>query len=222
MFSKIDKLRDGRPTIRRILDAISDFCDKMLVINYIICFTFSAIVICVPTIISFFCLSEDVRVLISPIIGGVLSLLVTPLLINHIKRKQKRKDELYEINKPLYQNLSVILIQLLADEYVVHGKNVRDEMNISTNDDKVREIVAPLKKFINENYDKRCNTFSVSLIWNIIDVYNECLHSVTKYINIRVKVQKCFRNMRRDSDAKGSFYINQAVINMYWPDDENK
>lgn len=46
------------------------------------------------------------------------------------------------------------------------------------------------------------------------DVNNECLHSVTKYVNIRVKIRKCFRNMRRELGAKGSFYINQTVINM--------
>ena len=45
-------------------------------------------------------------------------------------------------------------------------------------------------------------------------MYNECLHSVTKYVNIRVKIRKCFRNMRRELGAKGSFYINQTVINM--------
>lgn len=223
LVSKIEELRDERPKVRRIFDEISDFCDKMLVVNYIICITFSAVVIFVPTSLAFLSCPKDIRALIVSIVGGILSLIVIPLLINHIKRKQKMADELYELNKPLYQNLSTIFIQLLTDEYVVHGRNVRDEMNIPANDDKVEEIVTPLKKFICENYDKMCNTFSVSLIWDIIDVYNECLHSVTKYINIRVKVRKCFRNMRRDSGAKGSFYINQGVITMLCSDNnENR
>jgi hypothetical protein len=68
-----------------------------------------------------------------------------------------------------------------------------------------------------------CNTFSVSLIWDIVDVYNECLNDITKYSNIRAKVRKCFRNMRRDSGAKGSFYINQGVITMLCSDNnENR
>lgn len=179
--------------------------------NYII----SAVVICIPTIIVFFSLTEDedIRIWISSITGGILSLIVIPLLINHIKCKQKKMNELYEINKPLYQELSDIFIQLLADEYVVHNKNVKCEMNVS-DDDRIKEILDPLKIFICENYNKMCTTFSVSLTWNIIEVYRECLHSVTRYSNIRVKIRKCFRNMRRESGAKGSFYINQNAIDM--------
>ncbi len=222
MISEIEQLMDERPKVRRVFDEIDDFFDKMLVVNYIICITFSAVVICVPTIMAFFYLPENVRIWISSIIGGILSLIVIPLLINHIKRKQNKADELYEINKPLYQDLSAIFVQLLADEYIVHGKNVKDEINTATNNDKVEKILDPLKCFICENYDKMCNTFSVSLIWDIIDVYNECLHSVTKYINIRVKIRKCFRNMRRESGAKGSFYINQTAITMLCPDNANR
>lgn len=52
---------------------------------------------------------------------------------------------------------------------------------------------------------------------------NECLNDITKYSNIRAKVRKCFRNMRRDSGAKGSFYINQGVITMLCSDNnENR
>lgn len=61
-----------------------------------------------------------------------------------------------------------------------------------------------------------CNIFFISIIWDIIDVYNECLHSVTKYINIRVKNRKCFRNMRRKLGAKGLFYFNQTAISMLY------
>ena len=81
----------------------------------------------------------------------------------------------------------------------------------------------PKANIICENYEKMCNTFSVSLIWDIVDVYNECLNDITKYSNIRAKVRKCFRNMRRDSGAKGSFYINQGVITMLCSDNnENR
>lgn len=221
-LSKIEKFRDEHPKVRRILDEISDFCDKALIVNYIITFIISTVVICVPTIMAFLCLSDKDRGWIASIVGGVLSLIVIPLLINHIKRKQKKTDELYEINKPLYQKLSAILIQLLADEYMIHDKNAIGEFSTVDND-KVKEITDPLNNFICENYDKMCNTFSVALIWDIIDVYNECLHSVTKYVNIRVKIRKCFRNMRRDSGAKGSFYINQGVITMLCSDNnENR
>lgn len=56
--------------------------------------------------------------------------------------------------------------------------------------------------------------FSVNLIWDIIDVYTECLHSTTKYSNIKEKIRKCFKEMRRESGAKGSFYVNHVAITM--------
>lgn len=227
MLSKIEKLREERPRVRRIFDEISDFCDKMLMVNYVLFFVFSATLIGLPTAVAFLACPEDIRGLIASVVGGFLSLILIPILINHMKRKQKKADELYEINKHLYQKLSAIFVQLLVDEYIFYGKNVKGEANTYDNDDKVKDevkkLIAPLKKFICDNYDKMCNTFSVSLIWDIMDVYNECLHSVTKYINIRVKIRKCFRNMRRESGAKGSFYINQTAITMLCPDnDENR
>lgn len=53
MLSKIEKFRDEHPKVRRILDEISDFCDKALIVNYIITFIISTVVICVPTIMAF-------------------------------------------------------------------------------------------------------------------------------------------------------------------------
>lgn len=73
------------------VDKISDFCDKMLVVDYIILISFSAVMICVPTFMTFFCMSDKDRGWIASIVGGVLSLIVIPLLINHINRKQKKR-----------------------------------------------------------------------------------------------------------------------------------
>ncbi len=69
---------------------------------------------------------------------------------------------------------------------------------------------------ISDFCDKMCNIFFISIIWDIIDVYNECLHSVTKDINIRVKNRKCFCNMKRKLGAKGLFYFNQNAISMLY------
>ena len=73
-LSKIEKFRDEHPKVRRILDEISDFCDKALIVNYIITFIISTFVICVPTIMAFLCLSDKDRGWIASIVGGVLSL----------------------------------------------------------------------------------------------------------------------------------------------------
>ena len=145
MLLKFEKLREERPKVRRVFDEISDFCDKMLVVNYIILFVCSVVIIGVPTALAFLSCPEDIRVWIASIVGGILSLVVIPLLINHIKRKQKMVDELYENNRPLYERLSDILVKLLADEYIAHNKNVRAEMNTAA---KQNLIISPLKKFI--------------------------------------------------------------------------
>ncbi len=214
-LSKIEKSRRKRPKVRRILDEIGDFCDKVFIVNYIILLVLSALLIGVPTFMVFLSFPEDIRVWITSIFGGILSIIVMPLFIDYIKYKQKINDELYENNKPLYEMLSDILVKLLAEEYSTHKEDVHAELNTS---EKQNKIIYPLKKFICENYEKMCNTFPVSLIWDIVDVYDECLNDITKYSNIRAKVRKCFCNMRRDAGAKGSFYINQCVIKMLCSD----
>lgn len=218
MSQKFVKIYNEHPKFRRFIDAISDFGDKMLVVNYIILSACLAVLIGAPTIAAFLSCPEDIRVWIASIVGGILSLVVMPLFINYIKYKQNKADRLYKINKPLYEKLSAVLIKLLADEYIIHGKNAKNEINTAADNDKVEKIVNPLKCFICENYDKMCNTFSVSLIWDIVDVYNECLNNNTKYSNIRAKVRKCFRNMRKNPGAKGWFYINQDAITMLCSD----
>lgn len=215
MSQKFIKVYDEHPKFRRLIDEISDFGDKMLVVNYIIFSACLAVSIGAPTIVAFLSCPEDIRVWIASIVGGILSLVVMPLFINYIKYKQNKADRLYEINKPLYEKLSSVLLKLLADEYIAHNQDPRAEMNTA---EKQNLIIPPLKNFICENYDKMCDTFSASLIGDIVDVYNECLNYNTKYSNIQAKVRKCFRNMRRDPGAKGSFYINQGAITMLCSD----
>lgn len=155
MLSKIEKFRDEHPKVRRVFDEIGDFCNR---ISIALC-CLSAILICIPTIIVFFCLPESVRIWISSIIGGVLSLIIIPLLINYIKHKQKKIDELYEINKSLYLDLSAIFVQLLEEEYIFHDKNEKEKIVTANDKEKVEEILNPLKCFICENYVRMCNTF---------------------------------------------------------------
>lgn len=54
MLLKFEKLREERPKVRRVFDEISDFCDKMLVVNYIILFVCSVVIIGVPTALAFY------------------------------------------------------------------------------------------------------------------------------------------------------------------------
>ena len=96
----------------------------------------------------------------------------------------------------------------------MHGESFIQEVNVSEVKEKVKEIVNPLKKFVCDNYDEICNTFSSGFISSIIDVYQECNRKVTKYMIIKEKVRVCFRYIRRESGAKGLFYIDQRAVKM--------
>ena len=69
-----------------------------------------------------------------------------------------------------------------------------------------------MKDFLCENYSKLSNTFSVTLIWDIVEVCQECSNTVTAYDNIQIKAEKCFRTIRKEIGAKGKFYVNNYII----------
>lgn len=211
MLSKIEKLMRESPKFRRLFYKIDYSLSKIMVIFY--CFLCVAL-ICIPSIVAFFNLPKDNRALVSSFIGGAISLVVVPLLSVHIKHKNTKIDELYKLNITLYEKLIPILFQLLVDEYLLHGKSFIQEVNASEVKEKVKEIVNPLKIFICDNYDIMCNTFSFGLISSIIDVHKECSYDVTKYKNIKEKVRICVRYIRRESGAKGLFYIDQRAVEM--------
>ena len=66
---------------------------------------------------------------------------------------------------------------------------------------------------VNESSIHKENT--KGLIWNIVEVCQECPNSVTAYDNIRVKTEKCFRNIRKEIGVKGKFYVNNYIINEF-------
>lgn len=208
MLSKIEKLMEESPRFRRFFYKMDYYSPRTL----IICYVFCAVLICVPTIVAFFSLSDSDRLFVSSIIGGSLSLVVIPLLSIYVKHKNKKMDELYDSDRILYDELTSILLQLLADEYLLHDKSLTKSVNKTEVNDKVEEIVSELEGFVNQNYDKMCNRFSSSLILSILDVHEECKRCVTTYINIKERVRRCCRFIRKESGARGLFYIDQRAV----------
>lgn len=201
-LNKLKMLKDKRPLFRRIIDGACDLYNKMMIVYFISCLALAISVIGVPTVVAYIYLPEDIRTEIASIIGGILSLVVIPLLVNYIYRKQKRNDELLKINKPIYDEIFDIFIKLLV------------EIKSNEKNSKFEEQACPLKEFICANYCKMCCSFSVSLIWDIVGVYNECVRSVTTYNNVDIKVRKCIRKIRREIGERDTFYINQSIINL--------
>ena len=212
MFTKIDKIKSERPKLRKVIDTIIDHCNRMLIVYYILIIILSLFFIFVPTIIVFFQCQEDIRMWISTIVGGILSVIVMPIVVNFLSNKHKENRTLRkmsnEINKPFYDELSKILIDLLVDEYNIHGKDPSEKISSEYS----KEATNVLRGFLCDNYSHISNYFSVSLIWNLVEVCNECSNSVTTYDNIQIKVRKCFRSIRKEIGSKGVFYENKFII----------
>ena len=195
-----------------MIDTIIDYYNRMLIVYYILVIILSLFFISVPTIIVFFQCPEDIKIWISAIVGGTLSVIIMPIVINLLSNKQKEnrtlRKMLNEINKPLYDELSKILIDLLVEEYGIHDKDSSKKKSNESSEDAAKF----LRDFLCYNYSHISNYFSVSLIWNLVEVCNECSNSVTTYDNIQIKVRKCFRSIRKEIGSKGVFYENKFII----------
>lgn len=206
------KIRREHPKTRKIFDMIADFCNRVLIVSYILMILLCLSVIIIPTLTVFLHSPEDARIWIASIVGGIFSIVVVPIFINYLNNKQK-KDEalrktLFEENKSFYEELSEILVELLANEYSIHKENISNK----TKAEKSLNAIVHLKDFLCENYSKLSNTFSVTLIWDIVEVCQECSNTVTAYDNIQIKAEKCFRTIRKETGAKGKFYVNNYII----------
>ena len=152
--------------------------------------------IVIPMLILFYSLPTEIRNVVSGILGGILSLIVIPLALNHINKRKENAFKLFGENKRLYLELSNIFIALLI-----------------TNDDEFQDQRDILKKFICVNYSTMCISFSSSLTWDVVYIYNECGHTNSED-NIKYYIQKCLREIRKQEGIKKGFYLNNMVLKM--------
>ena len=91
-----------RPTFRRVMRAISDAFDDIMTVYLIISLIMILIPLCLLYILFCIYLPDNLVTPITTISGGIITVVVVPLTIYHIKRNHTNKDKYYEQNKELY------------------------------------------------------------------------------------------------------------------------
>lgn len=170
---------------RKTLDIIDDIMERFVFIYWIML----GLTIVLPTLIVFYSLPEDIRTPISSLVGGVITLVLIPLSINHINQKTSQKIKLYNENKSSYYELSKIIVSLML------------ENNKSSN--------SMLKKYIKDNYYQMCLTFNYSLIWDVVKLYEEMQLNSD---NIRYYCEKILKKLRREAGLNRTFSVNQKAL----------
>lgn len=173
---------------RRIIDKITEFMDRFMIMYWVSI----AFVIFIPTITIYLYLPEDIRVPLSSIASGIITLILIPIAINHINQKQSERNTLYNLNHNLYDNLSEIIIDLLSE---MNRTKKADNSNLNT--------------YIAENYSKMCLTFKSGLIWDILTLNEECELSTE---NIIYYCEKILKKMRKEIGINQTFHINKKEI----------
>ena len=119
--------------------------------------------------------------------------------------------------------LSVVVVPIFIN-YITDKRKTEDELRKTLFEEnkalyaKLSNILVEL--LVNESSIHKENT--KGLIWDIVEVCQECSNSVTAYDNIRVKTEKCFRNIRKEIGVKGKFYVNNYIINEFCDSKKDK
>lgn len=119
--------------------------------------------------------------------------------------------------------LSVVVVPIFIN-YITDKRKTEDELRKTLFEEnkalyaKLSNILVEL--LVNESSIHKENT--KGLIWDIVEVCQECPNSVTAYDNIRVKTEKCFRNIRKEIGVKGKFYVNNYIINEFCDSKKDK
>lgn len=119
--------------------------------------------------------------------------------------------------------LSVVVVPIFIN-YITDKLKTEDELRKTLFEEnkalyaKLSNILVEL--LVNESSIHKENT--KGLIWDIVEVCQECSNSVTAYDNIRVKTEKCFRNIRKEIGVKGKFYVNNYIINEFCDSKKDK
>ena len=119
--------------------------------------------------------------------------------------------------------LSVVVVPIFIN-YITDKLKTEDELR-KTLFEENKALYAELSNIlvellVNESSIHKENT--KGLIWDIVEVCQECSNSVTAYDNIRVKTEKCFRNIRKEIGVKGKFYVNNYIINEFCDSKKDK
>lgn len=177
------------------MDKISYFTEKLgLVYLITIMALVAGVLLC-----SYSTLPEDIRDVFTPVIGGLFSLILIPLMLEKEKQATEQRKKSYEMNFALckeYAKLAIGICQEsdFAAEKCSYHKNL-------------------LKKFVATNYIEMCIQFPSDVYWTIhmVDLYLEREKiDVAKYY-----AQKSISLMRKQSGMSGTGCNSKRLMELF-------
>lgn len=174
------------------MDKISSFAEKIgLVYLITIIALVAGVLLC-----SYSTLPKDVRDIFTPVIGGLFSLILIPLMLEKEKQAVEQRKKSYETNSSLYKEYAKLAIGICQEsdsaiEKCCYHKNL-------------------LKKYVSENYIEMSLQFPSDIYWTIhmVDLYLEKEKiDVAKYY-----AQKGISLMRKQSGLSGAKCDSKRLI----------
>lgn len=174
------------------MDKISGFAEKIgLVYLLTIIALVTGVLLC-----SYSTLPKDVRDVFTPVIGGLFSLILIPLMLEKEKQAAVQRKKSYEMNASLYKEYAKLAVGLCQENDFATGKCCYHK-NL-------------LKKFVSENYIEMSLQFPSDIYWTIhmVDLYLEKEEiDVAKYY-----AQKGISLMRKQSGLNGARCDSKRLI----------
>ena len=130
------------------------------------------------------------------LVGGVLSVILIPLILKFLNKRHTLEYKLLDINQDLFFELSEVLINTLL--FYCKDKN---------------KAVSYFENFITENYSSMLMSFPKSLLEKISVFYYEIKHD--SYDNAKYYAEKCILHIRRQYGLENNFYFKPLLFNLY-------
>lgn len=174
------------------MDKISYFTEKIgLVYLVTIVALVAGVILC-----AYCTLPKDMRDVFTPVIGGLFSLILIPLILEKNKQVTEQKKKSYEMNSALYKEYAKLVVGIcqesdVATEKCCYHRNL-------------------LKRFVSANYIEMSLQFSSDLYWTI--------HMVDRYLEkekmdvAKYYAQKGIFLMRKQSGINGTKCNSKRLI----------
>lgn len=180
---------DKHPKFNRNIDKFYQVTDRFMIF-YTISVIF--ITVAIPSICVYIILDESIRQIITPIVSAIFSVIIVPVVLNYISQKKENEAKLYEINKPIYDELCQIIIVLLKK-----GFYEDDDVDL-------------INCFLEKNYSQMCISMQSSFIFDVYLIYRECRNNNKE--NVLYYSEKCVKYIRKQIGVKGDFFFSQLIF----------
>ena len=190
--NSIWKFTDENPGLSRLMSKAYHFLDKLMILYFV----FVACLIILPVVIVYSILPEQIRDASAAIIGSILSLIVIPLIMNTINRKKENERKRFETNKGLYEELSQLLIYVIASD-----SSRKDDSRCRAFED-----------FIVKHYYYMCVNCSIALMCSIYRTYREYVNNHME--NAQYYAERCITYIRREGGSDASFLYTESILEL--------